>query len=116
MTLLARTTSLDKVTKPSEDLSLFWIDLNRGQPGLERRRIKKMGGRAVDTNEVFFENYTIHSSPLISKRDKGFKMILHGMNVESCLLAGKALSLSYAASPKQHPTQKPASCSKGRSE
>ncbi|TVY63171.1 Acyl-CoA dehydrogenase fadE12 [Fusarium oxysporum f. sp. cubense] len=100
MILLARTTPLDKVKKPSEGLSLFCIDLNRDQPGLEMRRIKKMGGRAVDANEVFFDNYTIPSSSLIGEKDKGFKMILHGMNAERCLLAGEALGLGYAALSK----------------
>ncbi|EXM26869.1 acyl-CoA dehydrogenase [Fusarium oxysporum f. sp. vasinfectum 25433] len=100
MILLARTTPLDKVKKPSEGLSLFCIDLNRDQPGLELRRIKKMGGRAVDANEVFFDNYTIPSSSLIGEKDKGFKMILHGMNAERCLLAGEALGLGYAALSK----------------
>ncbi|KAF5676855.1 acyl dehydrogenase [Fusarium denticulatum] len=100
MILLARTTPLDKVTKPSEGLSLFCINLNRDQPGLEMRRIKKMGGRAVDANEVFFDNYTIPASSLIGAKNKGFKMILHGMNAERCLLAGEALGLGYAALTK----------------
>ncbi|KAI1016186.1 hypothetical protein LB504_009194 [Fusarium proliferatum] len=92
MILLARTTPLDKVTKPSEGLSLFCIDLNCDQPGLEMRRIKKMGGRAVDANSVFFDNYTIPSSSLIGSKNKGFKIILYGMNAECCLLAGEALA------------------------
>lgn len=60
------------------------------------RRLKKMGGRAVDTNEVFFDNYTIPSSSLIGAKNKDFEMILHGMNAECCLLAGEALGLGYA--------------------
>lgn len=59
-----------------------------------------MGGRAVDANEVFFDNYTISSSSLISSKNKEFKMILHGMNAERCLLACKALGLGYAALSK----------------
>lgn len=100
MILLARTTPLDQVKRPSEGLSLFCIDLDRNQPGLEMRRIKKMGGRAVDANEVFFDNYRIPSSSLIGEQEKGFKMILHGMNAERCLLAGEALGLGYAALAK----------------
>jgi acyl-CoA dehydrogenase len=49
---------------------------------------------------VFFDNYTIPSSSLIGEKDKGFKMILHGMNAERCLLAGEALGLGYAALSK----------------
>ncbi|KAF3769273.1 acyl-CoA dehydrogenase NM domain-like protein [Cryphonectria parasitica EP155] len=99
MMLLARTTALDTGTdtKPSEGLSLFCIDLDRDKPGLDIRKIKKMGGRAVDANEVYFDNYEIPASALIGQEGKGFKMILHGMNAERCLLAGEALGLGYAA-------------------
>ncbi|KAL2136484.1 hypothetical protein VTI74DRAFT_3503 [Chaetomium olivicolor] len=97
MILLARTTPLEEVKKPSEGLSLFCIDLDRSEPGLEMRRIKKMGGRAVDANEVFFDNYIIPAESLIGTEGQGFKIILHGMNAERCLLAGEALGLGYAA-------------------
>ncbi|EMR62758.1 putative acyl- dehydrogenase protein [Eutypa lata UCREL1] len=97
MMLLARTTPLEEVGKPSEGLSLFCIDLNRSAPGLEMRRIKKMGGRAVDANEVFFDNYEIPADTLIGPEGQGFKIVLHGMNAERCLLAGEALGLGYAA-------------------
>ncbi|KAM0492211.1 hypothetical protein ACHAP8_010074 [Fusarium lateritium] len=97
MILLARTTPLEEVKKPSQGLSLFFIDLDRNQPGLDIRKIKKMGGRAVDANEVFFDNYKIPASSLIGQEGNGFKMILHGMNAERCLLAGEALGLGYAA-------------------
>lgn len=100
MILLARTTPLEEVKKPSEGLSLFCIDLDRSRPGLEINRIKKMGGRAVDANEVFFDNYEIPADSLIGKESQGFKIILHGMNAERCLLAGEALGLGYAALAK----------------
>ncbi|OAA57001.1 Acyl-CoA dehydrogenase/oxidase [Niveomyces insectorum RCEF 264] len=100
MILLARTTPLEQVTKPSEGLSLFCIDLERDQPGLEIRKIKKMGGRAVDANEVFFDNYQIPADTLIGEEGKGFQIVLHGMNAERCLLAGEALGLGYAALTK----------------
>ncbi|KAI0863776.1 hypothetical protein F4860DRAFT_501743 [Xylaria cubensis] len=97
MILLARTTPLDEVKKPSEGLSLFCIDLDRNQPGLDMRKIRKLGGRAVDANEVFFDNYTVPGDSLIGQEGQGFKIILHGMNAERCLLAGEALGLGYAA-------------------
>lgn len=97
MVLLARTTPLEDVKKPSEGLSLFYIDMDKSDPGLEVKRIKKMGGRAVDANSVFFDNYKIPKDSLIGEEGKGFKIILHGMNAERCLLAGEALGLGYAA-------------------
>ncbi|KAM0708655.1 hypothetical protein Q7P35_005307 [Cladosporium inversicolor] len=100
MVLLARTTPLEEVTKPSEGLSMFYVDFDLSQPGLEAKRIKKMGGRAVDANQVFFDNYKIPQDSLIGKEGQGFKIILHGMNAERCLLAGEALGLGYAALKK----------------
>ncbi|KAH8597113.1 acyl-CoA dehydrogenase fadE12 [Bisporella sp. PMI_857] len=97
MVLLARTTPVDQVRKPSEGLSLFFIDFDTSKPGLELKKIKKMGGRAVDANEVFFDNYVIPKESLIGKEGQGFKIVLHGMNAERCLLAGEALGLGYAA-------------------
>jgi acyl-CoA dehydrogenase len=97
MILLARTTPLEEVTKPSEGLSLFFIDLDKSAPGLELKKIPKMGARAIDANEVFFDNYIIPSSALIGAEGQGFKIVLHGMNSERCLLAGEALGLGYAA-------------------
>jgi acyl-CoA dehydrogenase len=100
MVLLARTTPLEEVKKPSEGLSMFFIDIDHNAPGFEARRIKKMGGRAVDANEVFFDNYEIPQDALIGKEGQGFKIILHGMNAERSLLAGEALGLGYAALKK----------------
>ncbi|KAH8653387.1 acyl-CoA dehydrogenase/oxidase [Xylariales sp. PMI_506] len=97
MILLARTTPLEEVKKPSEGLSMFCIDIDKTAPGLDLRKIRKMGGRAVDANEVFFDNYSIPADSLIGAENQGFKIILHGMNAERCLLAGEALGLGYAA-------------------
>lgn len=99
MILLARTSPLDP-NKPSHGLSLFCISLDRNQPGLDMRKIRKMGGKAVDANEVFFDNYEIPADSLIGTEGQGFKIILHGMNAERCLLAGEALGLGYAALKK----------------
>ncbi|KAK7751320.1 hypothetical protein SLS62_006726 [Diatrype stigma] len=97
MMLLARTTPLEHVRKPSEGLSLFCVDLDRDAPGLAMRRIKKMGVRAVDANEVFFDDYRIPADTLVGPEGQGFRVVLHGMNAERCLLAGEALGLGYAA-------------------
>lgn len=75
MILLARTTPLQEVKKPSEGLSLFFIDFDRHAPGLELKRIKKMGGRAVDANEVFFDNYRVSADSLIGEEGHGFKIV-----------------------------------------
>ena len=75
MVLLARTTPLEEVKKASEGLSLFFIDFDKTAPGLELRKIKKMGGRAVDANEVFFDNYRVPADTLIGQEGQGFKIV-----------------------------------------
>lgn len=97
MVLLARTTPLDDVKKPSEGLSLFFMDFDKSKPGLDLRKIPKMGTRAIDANEIFFDGYRVPKTTLIGKEGQGFKIVLHGMNAERCLLAGEALGLGYAA-------------------
>lgn len=97
MILLARTKAFEDCKKPSEGLSLFFIPLNKSDPALKLSRIPKMGACAIDANEVFFDGYQIPKSALIGKEGEGFKIVLHGMNAERCLLAGEALGLGYAA-------------------
>ena len=61
------------------------------------RRRRRGGGRAVDANEIFFDNYRVPVDTLIGKEGQGFTIVLHGMNAERCLLSGEALGLGYAA-------------------
>ena len=82
MILLARTTPLKDVKKPSEGLSLFFVDFNTSAPGLELRKIKKMGGRAVDANEVFFDNYRVSGDSLIGEEGQGFKIVSCGSELQ----------------------------------
>lgn len=103
MILLARTTPLSQVIKPSEGLSLFFIPLpppSSPSPHLTLRNIPKMGAHAIDANEVFFDSYEIPVDSLIGDEGSGFKIVLHGMNAERCLLAGESLGLGYAALEK----------------
>lgn len=97
MVLLARTTPVEELKKRSDGLSVFFIDFDKTKPGLELKKISKMGARPVDANEVFFDNYEISPDSLIGKEGEGFRIVLHGMNAERCLLAGEALGLGYAA-------------------
>jgi acyl-CoA dehydrogenase len=75
MILLARTTPLEEAKKSSDGLSLFFIDFDKDAPGLELRVIKKMGGRSIDANEVFFNNYHIPADTLIGEEGQGFKIV-----------------------------------------
>lgn len=82
MILLARTTPPEEVKKPSMGLSLFCIDFTKGKLGLELRKIKKMGARAVDANEVFFDEYRVPASSLIGEEGQGFKIVHTHIHLE----------------------------------
>ncbi len=95
MLLLARTTPADKVAKKTEGLSLFYTTMNRSQ--IEVREIEKMGRKAVDSNQVFFDNFEIPFEDRIGEEGKGFEYILHGINPERILIAAEALGLGLVA-------------------
>ncbi|QSS52969.1 acyl-CoA dehydrogenase [Histoplasma capsulatum var. duboisii H88] len=87
--ILVRTSPLDKVTKPSQGLSLFYTDLDRSQ--VDVSEIPKMGRAAVDSNTLFFENWKVPAADMIGEENNGFKMIIHDMNAERILIAAEAL-------------------------
>ena len=93
--LLARTTPLESVRKKTEGLSLFYTTLDRAK--VEVRRIEKMGRKAVDSNQVFFDGLEIPIEDRIGEEGRGFEYILHGMNPERILIAAEAVGVGMAA-------------------
>ena len=95
MLLLARTTPLDKVSKPTDGLTLFYTDLDRRY--VDVREIEKMGRKAVDSNELFIDNLPVPAADMIGKEGDGFKTILHGINPERSMAAAAAVGLGRVA-------------------
>ena len=95
MLILARTTPLDQVKKPTDGLSLFYTDLDRRH--VDVREIEKLGRKAVDSNELFIDNLPVPASDLIGKEGDGFRTILHGMNPERALAAAAGVGLGRVA-------------------
>jgi acyl-CoA dehydrogenase len=95
MLLLARTTPLEEIKNPTNGLSLFYTDFDRKR--VHTREIEKMGRKAVDSNELFFENFEIPVEDRIGEEGRGFEYILHGMNPERILIAAEAVGLGMAA-------------------
>jgi acyl-CoA dehydrogenase len=93
--LLARTTPLEEVSKPTEGLSLFYTALDRNY--VEARVIDKMGRKAVDSNQLFFDGLPVPPQNRIGEEGKGFRYILHGMNPERILIAAEAIGTGRAA-------------------
>jgi acyl-CoA dehydrogenase len=90
MILLARTTPIDQVTKRSEGLSVFLVDLHAaiGQ-GMEVWPIANMVNH--ETNEVFLSGLEIPAENLIGEEGRGFRYILDGLNAERTLIAAECI-------------------------
>ena len=88
MLLLARTTPAEQVTRRTDGLSVFLIDI-RGLPGLEIRPLRMMMNHS--TNALFFDDARIPADSLVGEEGKGFSYILSGMNAERILVASESI-------------------------
>jgi len=93
--LLARTTPIEELKKPTEGLTLFYTDLDRSC--IEVREIEKLGRKCVDSNQLFIDCLRIPVEDRIGEEGKGFQYILHGFNPERILIAAEAVGLGRAA-------------------
>jgi acyl-CoA dehydrogenase len=90
MLLLARTTPLPEVTRKTDGLSVFLVELSGAEKkGMTLRPIRNMVNH--ETNEVFFDNFEIPAENLIGEEGKGFRYILDGMNAERILIAAECI-------------------------
>ena len=88
MLLLARTTPKDQVTKRTEGLSTFIVDMRKVK-GMTIRPIRTMMNH--NSCEVFFDNMEIPADSLVGEEGKGFRYILSGMNAERILIAAECV-------------------------
>ena len=93
--LLARTTPIEQVKKPAQGLSLFYTALDKRY--VEAREIDKMGRKAVDSNQLFFDGLPVPIEDRIGEEGRGFEYILHGMNPERILIGAEAIGTGRAA-------------------
>ena len=90
MLLLARTTPRDQVAKRTEGLSVFIVDMREALGhGLTIRPIRTMMNH--NSCEVFFDNMRIPAANLVGQLDRGFRVILDGMNAERLLIAAECI-------------------------
>ncbi|RWR34645.1 acyl-CoA dehydrogenase [Sinirhodobacter populi] len=94
MILLARTTPLSEVSKKTEGMSIFLVDVKEAlKSGMEVRPILNMVNH--ETNELFFDNLEIPVENLIGEEGKGFRYILTGLNAERTLIAAECIGDGY---------------------
>jgi acyl-CoA dehydrogenase len=83
------------LTQAEAGLTLFYTDFDRKY--IEVREIEKMGRKAVDSNQVFFDGLPVPEADRIGEEGRGFEYILHGMNPERILIAAECVGLGRCA-------------------
>ena len=90
MVLLARTTPKNEVTKKTDGLSAFIVDVREAVGnGLEIRAIESMINH--HSCELFFDDLVLPKENLLGEEGKGFKVILDGMNAERILIGAECV-------------------------
>lgn len=90
MLLLARTTPREQVTKKTEGLSIFLVDMQEAlKNGMSIKPIRTMMNHS--SCGVFFDELRIPASSLVGEEGKGFRYILSGMNAERILIAAECI-------------------------
>ncbi len=88
--LLARTTPIEKVKKPTDGLSVFLVDMREHiGKSLTIKPIRTMMNHS--TTELFFEDLPISPQNLIGDLDCGFRCILSGLNAERILISAECI-------------------------
>ena len=93
--LLARTTAREDCKKKTQGLSLFYTQIDRSS--IEIRAIDKMGRKAVDSNQVFIDDFFIPEADRIGEEGKGFEYLLDSLNPERILIAMEAIGIGRDA-------------------
>lgn len=80
MLVIARTKTLDEVTKKTDGISLFMIDSERD--GLTHQPIDKLGTNTLPSSQVFFDDVRIEPDELLGTEHGGWSQLLDVLNTE----------------------------------
>jgi acyl-CoA dehydrogenase len=87
--LIARTTPIDQVTRKTDGLSLFLVDIAGAGDALHSKPIPTMLNH--HTNEVFIEDLPVSDEDRIGEEGKGFHYLLSSLNAERLLVASESV-------------------------
>lgn len=93
--LLTRTTPLEDCAKSTDGMTIFYTDLDREK--IKVTLIPKMGRKAVDSNNTFYDDLFIPDSDRIGEEGKGFRYLLDSLNPERVLVASEAIGIGQDA-------------------
>jgi len=91
MLLLARTTPADQVSKKTEGLSTFLVDMKAAKAAgtMTIRPIRTLMNHS--STEIFLDGVAVSEDDLVGEEGKGFRYILDGMNAERILIAAECI-------------------------
>ena len=91
MLLLARTTPADQVSKKTEGLSTFLVDMKAAKAAgtMTIRPIRTLMNHS--STEIFLDGVAVSADDLVGEEGKGFRYILDGMNAERVLIAAECI-------------------------
>ena len=98
MLIVARTTPKDQVKRPTDGISLFYVDFDRER--IHATPIPKMGRKAIESNAVFIDDLHVPADALVGEEGRGFYYLLEGLNPERVLIGAEAVGLGRAALKK----------------
>lgn len=76
-------------------LTLFIVP--QDHPGLDIRRLDKLGGRSISTCEVFYDDVDVQAVDILGTENEGFYQLLGTLNHERITTAVMALAIGEAA-------------------
>lgn len=90
MLLLARTTPVEQVTRRTEGISLFLVDLRTAVGhGLTIKPVRTMINH--HTAQVFFDDLLVPHANLVGEEGQGFRYLLDSLNAERILIAAESI-------------------------
>ncbi len=80
----------------AKGISLFVVPLEAD--GVTRgRNLKKIGNKAQDTAELFFDDVRLPGSALLGDSDRGWSQLMHGLARERMVVAVRSMAIAEAA-------------------
>jgi acyl-CoA dehydrogenase len=99
MLVVARTMKREEVSRPTDGISMFLIDVDR--EGLSYAAIDKVGTQTLSACSVFFDNVRIEPHELVGTLHGGFRELLEVLNTErivttACMVGAGRLATRLA--------------------
>ena len=80
----------------AKGISLFWVDLNA--EGVTRgRNLKKIGNKAQDTAELFFDDVAVSADCRLGDENDGWRILMDGLVRERLVVAVRSMVMAEAA-------------------